>query len=717
MLYEGYRVKLYNDEVVLPGDVSRRGKLSYLSEYLCLDSETSHIPITRDENGSIIEDDLCGWIYQWACASGDTIWNGRTPEQLIEFLKNVIEVNDINEDKKLVVFVHNLAYDHEYLVQYLIEAFGVPKLIATGKHKIIQASYDNGLVFRCTYRLTNKSLEKWSKDLGTKHKKLIGFVDYDDIHYQDSSLTYKDYAYQWNDVIVMREALAIQLNMYNDNISTIPLTSTGYIRRKVQRNYKKANDKNGNKERRNFLSTRMTPEVYSLHRAEMAGGLTHGNRHIANTKVSVNQFYPYIKHRDFESHYPTQQKIHKFPVGKWILEYRYTDKHKLDQEYFHYIMKTKAILMRVVIKNLRVKSNKVVLPYASLDKFTKCYESGTRFTQDNGRILEMYGGSAEVVLNEIDFKWLRRQYTFEYAIIELWSCKLAPLPQYILDVVDELYADKTNLKRKVRELKEAKASDYDIIEAELNLLICKQLLNGIYGMSATDPVRDEYTLNESGEWTTVAGNVEAMLNTYYKSVKNNMRYSFGCWTTAYARDELMSFYEYIQEAGGVFLYADTDSIFYLSNDKVEQALADLNQSLRDQAEREGFYTFLDNGEKHYYNRFDDENDNIKEFKYLHAKCYGVVNADDRLNITIAGVPARKLMSDGTYYTREDELGSIDNLRKDFEFIVNGGSGCKYVTHNIDTINIEGHKISYSNSAIIYDTTKKLSELEIYDIEE
>ena len=80
---------------------------------------------------------------------------------------------------------------------------------------------------------------------------------------------------------------------------------------------------------------------------------------------------------------------------------------------------------------------------------------------------------------------------------------------------------------------------------------------------------------------------------------------------------------------------------------------------------------------------------------MHSKCYAYVTSDGKLHCTIAGV-TRKYGG----VTREQELGTIDELKSGKKFIKNGGTRCIYVEKN-----------EYTDScAIILKTEKTLSSL-------
>ena len=118
-----------------------------------------------------------------------------------------------------------------------------------------------------------------------------------------------DWRYMFYDVIVLDECIEKQLSNYNDTIATMPITSTAYTRREIQREF--------NKDNKNFVKfnkAALTTDIYNMYVLEMSGGITHGNRFLADTTIKAK-----IKHRDFVSHYPSQQRTQLFPVGKTSL--------------------------------------------------------------------------------------------------------------------------------------------------------------------------------------------------------------------------------------------------------------------------------------------------------------------------------------------------------------------------------------------------------------
>lgn len=666
-----------------------------LEEAIYIDTETSHI--FNEEIGEGV-----GWIYQWALRFAGEWAYGRKPTELLDALQKIAQVNRLY-DTKCVVYVHNLSYDIQYLKDWLIQKYGDDsyKLIAANPHKFI--SFEIGCwIFKCSYKLSNRSLAKWAKDLNTQAKKQVGIVDYNVIRYQDTPLTYNDWKYMYYDVLTLEQCVKKQIANYGDTLSTVPLTSTGYIRRDARKRFK-ADKKN----RVEFEKSKLNPHLYKMFRCAFSGGITHQNRFIKNDIITPPEGCV-IRHRDFRSHYPTQQVAREngFPVGAFIPFYRYRDGRKpFTFDDVDKWQKTHCLIMRIAFKNMTIKDG-VTFPYAqSVKWFDGRTKDFIRTIDDNGRVLQAKGVS-NVVLTELDLKWIRKQYTFDYVILEVYGAQRGSAPKYLIDTVKEKYLGKTQYKEEVKQArKEGKASEI-IQDLETSLMKSKNGLNGIYGMSATNPVRTEYVLKPNGEWETehlTDEILEEKLAKFYKSRNNFMAYQLGVYTTALARDNLMTLIEII--GYDKVLYVDTDSAFYISTPEVEKRIEEHNKRQKEHAERIGAYIVHD-GKKTYFDSFDDEGEEIKRFVALHAKAYAYETDDGDLHCTIAGVS--EYGRNGN--TRIKELGCLENMREGFVFKDCGGTRCVYLEDKPHTETINGHLLEVAGSAIILPVEKTLSGL-------
>ena len=681
-------------------------------DFMSLDTETS----ADDEDD---EKKKIAWIYQWSFSypkNEDTRYlvYGRKPTQLVSALVKIHKVNELSSEKKIICFVHNLSYDYTYFHKFLEDEFKLRgNTIAVAAHRLINYNM-SGIEFRDSLKIAQKSLDAWAKDLlGRECGKLVGAIDYNKVRYQDTPLVKKDWKYMFRDVVVLDKCINKQLAIHNDKIWTIPLTATGYVRRATKKNFYKHKKTN----RMYFLRTALSDECYSMCKEEFAGGLTHGNRFYIDETIRVSELRKKfndpnitIKHRDFVSHYPSQQITGYCPSTAFRLYYdrKPTDPEFLLKDLDDAFAQGNCYLAAISITNLMIKDG-VTLPYAQECKFREHALTKLTMDTDNGRILRMFGSSL-VIVNELDLKWLRRQYNFTYTIYKVYTSKRGGFPGYITETVKQFMHEKSETKEIVKSLLKQGYDELspEVHEAKLQNLIAKGMLNAIYGMTATDPVRECFGEDEDGNWgkaELTEDDISDSLINYYASLGSFMSYQLGCWTTALARNELLFFAEVV--GYDHFLYADTDSIFYISTPAIEQKIEAYNKKFREQDDQNGWYVTLGTGKKVYFNQFDDENEDIVEFRFLHSKCYAYVTADGKLHTTIAGVRE---------YGRNDnnrvkELGNIDNLTAGTIFADCGGTIIRYNPKDISVKprveNINGHLTEVSQFAMIVSSEKEL----------
>ena len=505
--------------------------------------------------------------------------------------------------------------------------------------------------------------------------------------------------YQKLDCFTLRDCLFEQMRLFGDNLQTIPLTSTGYVRRIARKNFRK---RKGSVEQ--FRKTQLSPTTYVMCRKEFAGAITHGNRFYMGQIVKG-----IIRHRDFDSHYPTQQRARQlgFPASRFMLYFGERSRKKgkkITVEKLQSLVKEHCFLVEIAIKNLRVKDG-VTLPYAQASKFIDGRQSDwKRPLLDNGRILETYGTSI-VVLNEIDFSIIAEDYNFEYEILSVYTAKRGPVPEFLVETVDEFYREKTRLKNKVKQLKKSGAPQKEIDEAERDFLRVKGLLNSVYGMSATNIVRQEISMDSNGIWSEEELTIETLkekLYRYYGNFNSFMSYQLGCWTTSLARWQLWYVVKYVIGYEN-YLYCDTDSCFYISTPEIEARLNAYVSDCQRRSEAKGAFIEVD-GIRKIYDRFDDEDEDITEFCFLHAKAYCYKTSDGELHITVAGVP-----KETNGITRAEELGSIENFKSGFVFKINGGTRAIYTEARPHTIIENGHKLELASACLIENVEKTLHD--------
>lgn len=677
-IYQGYEV---NKEIKRNLYI-RKGKSAFFNtSYICADTETSW-------NHDVLNP-MC-WIYQWAFTFDKGLYFGRTPDEFINKLAEICEIQKTDSEHKLICFFHNLPYDFSYLVLFLKEKFGDPvKILAHAPRKPFSVEYENGLVLRCSYKLSNDSLDRWAKKLDTKHKKLVGMIDYEKIRTQTGPLYKKDWEYMFRDVITLDECIQKQLELYSDSIVTMPLTSTGYIRRVLKKKFDEHEKGKENKNRHLFKDSALNVTTYNAHNMEFAGGISQGNINM-RCKKQVGR----IRHRDFDSHYPSRLRVERYSRDKYALFTERTtieDLHPYKEEY--------SIICEVYLQDLYLKSNEITLPYLQKSHVLRYISEGFRYLDNNGRMVA-FQGISKIYLYIEEVEIVRRQYNGKILINKTYASVKDFLPKWFTDVIDSSYIGKNSLKEEIEYLESENVNRDIIFNKKTDLMKKKNLLNGMYGVAATNPVRVEYILS-GNEWKTEKTNVEdieSKLKKFYNSRNSFMRFQWGTECTKNARLELMEFVECIGYEN--FIYSDTDSIFYYSTDEIEQRIEALNEKKKQKALQNGAFVTLPNGKIKNYDRFALENEDIKEFKFLHSKCYAYVTEDDKLHCTIAGVVAKC----GKTY-REDELKTIDNLKYNYVFRKCGGTKAKYLDSEI----IDHNNNITCGGCIITKTTKTLKK--------
>ena len=148
-----------------------------------VDTETSK-HVEYDQDGNITA--CYGWIYLYGLEFAGAYTEGRTPTELIKDLEQIRNVYGCSENgTHLVVYIHNLSYDIQYLKDFLLARYGGDfDLLAIAPHRFITFRI-NAFEFRCSLKLSNRRLAKWANDLQVENRKAEGEIDYSEKHYQE----------------------------------------------------------------------------------------------------------------------------------------------------------------------------------------------------------------------------------------------------------------------------------------------------------------------------------------------------------------------------------------------------------------------------------------------------------------------------------------------------------------------------------------------------
>ena len=262
----------------------------------------------------------------------------------------------------------------------------------------------------------------------------------------------------------------------------------------------------------------------------------------------------------------------------------------------------------------------------------------------------------EISLTEIDLEIILDTYTFDK--VEIVSCMVAQkdyLPPEYRAVIQDYYNKKTALKGD------------DTEEGKYIYMKSKNMLNSVYGMSATDPIHQEIDYN-GGDYTR-SGYDTMSAEEIEKALKGAaFPYQWGVYTTAYARQQLQ---QAIKLCGDRIIYCDTDSVKTLGDVPIHL----LNDDLRKRAEAVGAYADDMHGKRHYIGVFEADG-HYKQFITQGAKRYAYIDDSGKMGVTVAGVTKEVNEETGKTFAVE-ELKTLKRFKPGMKWVKAGGTQAVY----------------------------------------
>lgn len=606
------------------------------------DIETSTIKLSEEST------DAHSFMYVWMFAIEDNLVVGRTWDEFFDFLMVLNAALGICRDTWktgknpiLMIWVHNLAYEFSFLSG--LYPFKNEECFFRDVRKPIYCRMMDCFEFRCSYVQSNMSLSALTKQTGVKVKLSGQQYDYNKLRFSWTELSEYEQEYTATDVLSLVQAMRIRMEMSGDNLLTIPLTSTGYVRREcqsaLQNYYLDLNDiKPWRINKSKKAGERDGYDIYRLLRDAFRGGNTHANRyHVGKICQDV---YSY----DIASSYPTQQLTQKFPMTP----FKFLDNPTFEKACM-YIGLGYAVVGRYQFTEIRLKNKREPIPYISL---SRCQCTG--FKLDNGRVLS--ADYLEIALTEIDLQILLRQYEFtgKMLVTELMVAKKDYLPAPYRQVIQRFYDKKTVLK--------GSTSFDDLYQYAKS----KELLNAIYGMSATAASGEIVYTDGDYHEKTLSEMTPDELQKRLHGLK--FPYQWGVYTTAYARLQLQNA---IDLCGDAIVYCDTDSVKTLGDAPIHQ----LNAKLQERAADMGAYADDNKGHRHYIGVFESDG-HYAEFITQGAKRYAYISDDGSMHVTVSGVTKTINEETGVPFAVE-ELKSLKKFKPGMIWRKAGGTMAVY----------------------------------------
>lgn len=508
------------------------GKIKYLNIPVSFDTETTSF---YDKNG-----EKTAIVYVWMLGICGMVIMGRTMDEWL-YTYNRICYNFRTYGKKryIIIYVHNLQFDFQFIRKY--HTFDT--VFAMGKYEPLYARTVEGVEFRCSYRLSGYRLETIADNLKLHSvKKLIGDLDYRQLRHTQTPLTKEEIMYCINDVKIVCAYIAEKMEDEKD-ISTIPLTKTGYVRRYCRNYCFKYNEYKSI-----IKSLTLTPQEFLLCKSAFGGGYTHANANY----VSNNTIVENAVSNDIISSYPGVLFMEQFPMSApvHVVIHSITELEEYCEKY--------CCIFTITLHRVYPQPGKWFDFYLSS---SKCKMYGKR-NISNGRIVSC--DQLTTTITNVDYRIIKYMYEYDMDNIyinEFIYFERDYLPTPFVRAMLELYQKKTELKGV-----KGKETEYAVI---------KENQNSFYGMAVTSPIRPIYNYN--GEWEDeIEPDLESALKIYNNGFNRFLYYPWGVFCTAYARYNIWSA---IIECGIDHIYTDTDSEKCANFDKHKDFFIEYNNTV------------------------------------------------------------------------------------------------------------------------------------------
>jgi hypothetical protein len=598
----------------------------------------------RRKVGKKVEFEKVAAMYVWQFGINGNVIVGRTWEQFLSCMQTVSDELGLSDKRRLIVYVHNLSYEF----QFIRCLFEWQKVFSIDLRKPIYAITVGNIEFRCSYLLSGYGLDRLGKQLNRyKVQKMSGDLDYSLIRNSVTPLTDKELGYCVNDVRVVMSYIQEQIEDCK-GITNIPLTKTGFVRKHCRKNCLYFIDPFGKRQQNwDYLNLMRELQITGLHEFNMlqrafSGGFTHANAYYTDSVETDVASY------DFTSSYPFVMVSEKFPMSGGV-------KVKLkSKEQFNFLLSKYCCIFDITFDNIVSK-----LSQDTPISVSKCWEK-ENVVENNGRVFS--ASHIGTTITNVDFEIYKDFYTWDAAHVgEIYCYRKDYLPTEFVRSILELYEKKTTLK--------------GVKGMEVEYLNSKEMLNSCYGMSVTNPLRDEFTYN--GNWDVSSYTTDELNELLYKYNTSKNRFLFypwGIFVTAYARRNLFTA---IKEMGQDYIYSDTDSVKILNHELHKEYFDRYNNDV---------YNKLKLSAAHH--KIDFEKYEPKTIKGV-TKLLGVWDFE--------GVYKRfKTLGAKRYMVEEEQALTVDGVDYDFSLTVSGLNKKFAIPYLLKTYGVDGIFSAFSN---------------------
>lgn len=614
--------------------VMKKGKFSksYFLAFCGFDIETTNI---------VDEEHKAAYMYHWQLSvfteEEAVVYLGRTWETCYQCIAGLCSTWGVNDRDRMIVWDANFGFEFQFIMHRFEWSEGEFDFFAKEHRKPLLATTFGGCEFREALSISGGGLAQLAKDF-CKTQKLVGDLDYSILRNSKTPLTKQEEAYCINDVVILAEFSYFMFKTYIIPDKKIPLTKTGLLRRETKLRCKASCNRFKTRKTDMFEQyLRVLQEAFPSEQAYklwfrwlFRGGFVHGNI------IYADQVIHNVGQRDETSAYPTMMNLQYYPTTKFM-------EVEFDEKY----LSTHCCIMYVEFTGIESTTSH------SIESENKIIYHDGRFVKDNGR-MSSCSGKVRVLLTELDFETYKEFYTWKsMKVLQFAVAKRGRLPHYILDVLNEHYKAKNDLKLSGQ----SDTPEYAIAKASVN---------SAYGLMCTRIRLEGVTYSNKLGWTKKDNKVD-----YNKEVEKQVLLpQWGIWVAAHARRALLStVYRLTKEVGDIVVYCDTDSIKYINTEpeKINKIFDEYNQKLLEKKKQLNMDLSLFDT----LGEWDDEGTSDAEHDYqikcLGAKRYLIKYPDGHYKATIAGLPKATIKALGSdpfenFTSRGFELTPEESLK-------------------------------------------------------
>lgn len=544
----GGQVMFYSDR--------KRPKPHYYAEVICVfDIESTSFEV----DGKKI-----AWMYEWSFSINGYVIYGRTWEQFLYLLELLKKGLGLNLYRRLAIYIHNEAFEF----QFFRKLFKWEDIFATKAHTPIRAVTVDGIEFRCSYVLSGQALAGLTvrdrhaltsvPNLPAKyvmHK--THDLEYGLVRHYATPLTDEELRYCALDVIVVAHWIYDKMEANDDHIATIPMTRTGYVRRDVRRNT--LNGPNAQSYQDTIRAMTLTVDDYNAIRSAFMGGFTHANAmYVGVTLYDVTSM-------DLTSSYPTVMIAYKFPCSSFV---------RIDvksEQQFNQLLQDKACIFDLHMKDVTPRIDQDSPIPASKCHNQQHIREGIKdgsVVVNNGRVYS--ADELIITVSEVDFQIYKKFYDFDFTIANMHVANKDYLPREYMLTVLKYYELKTTLK--------------SVPGEEVQYALYKEFVNGLYGMTATNIVKEinRYVGDGEHEWVLETPDMESAIKKENRSRNRFLFFGWSYMVTAYARLRLFEAIEYL---GMDYIYSDTDSVKFFNYSKHKKWFEQKNMEIMERLQQ------------------------------------------------------------------------------------------------------------------------------------